>query len=450
MTIQEMREQRQALMAQAETLSAKADATADETAQFDGLLSQVETLDTQIKQAETLTQAAEDRKARFEAARTVQHAGRRTAPEPTTDIKVGKDRLENDPRCGFRTFGEFLGVVRQAHTPGRVVSDRRLDLLSAVSGMGAGTGSDGGFTIPTEYSTAIWDGVNSPSDSLLSRTDNYTITGDSLELLANAETSRATGSRWGGVQTYWIAEADQLTSSKPKFRKLKLEPQQLASLVYVTDKLLNSSAISLEQYVSRACQDDIAFSVGDALVNGSGVGKPKGILNGTPGTNASRVKITKESGQAADTIVYQNILKMYARLHPRARVGAEWYINLAVTPQLNQMTLAVGTGGQPVYLPPGGASAAPYGTLLGLPIVPLEYCAALGDEGDIILGNWKWYATGTKGGVESASSMHVRFDYLETAFRFVYAVDGQPWLQSAQTPFKGSETLSSFVTIEAR
>ena len=44
-----------------------------------------------------------------------------------------------------------------------------------------------------------------------------------------------------------------------------------------------------------------------------------------------------------------------------------------------------------------------------------------------------------KGGVQSASSIHVRFVNDETVFRFVYRVDGLPIWQSPLTPFKGSE-----------
>lgn len=454
--IQELREQRETLFKQAETLEAKGDAlTAEETETWSNLVDQVASLDTKITQAEAESQAIEDRKAKMASLRDARTGQRRSAPnEPgLSDIRVGKARFEDDPKVGFKTLGDFLSNVRLAHTPGMTVRGEvaeRLNYLAAVSGMGAGTGADGGFTIPPAYSTTIWDGAGTESESLLAMTDQFTVTGDSLTMLANAETSRATGSRYGGVQTYWIAEGDQVSASRPKFRQMKLEPQQLASLVYVTDKLLQNSQVALEQYVSRAMTDDINFTVGNAIINGTGVGQPKGILTGTPATNACRVKVSKESGQTADTIVSQNVLKMYARLHPRARQGAVWFYNVAVTPQLNQMSLSVGTGGQPVYTPPGGLSTAPYGSLLGLPMMPLEYCSALGDEGDLILGNLKWYATGVKGGIQSASSIHLRFDYLETAFRWVYAVDGQPWLQSPQTPFKGSDTVSPFVTLEAR
>ena len=55
----------------------------------------------------------------------------------------------------------------------------------------------------------------------------------------------------------------------------------------------------------------------------------------------------------------------------------------------------------------------------------------------------------SKGGVEAASSIHVKFVEDETAFRFVFRVDGQPIWASAVTPFQGSDTVSPFVALAA-
>ena len=52
--------------------------------------------------------------------------------------------------------------------------------------------------------------------------------------------------------------------------------------------------------------------------------------------------------------------------------------------------------------------------------------------------------------IESAMSMHLRFDYNESVFRWLFAVDGQPWVISSLTPAKGSNTLSPFVTLQTR
>ena len=158
----------------------------------------------------------------------------------------------------------------------------------------------------------------------------------------------------------------------------------------------------------------------------------------------------KETGQKAKTILYENIVKMWARLHANMRAGAVWHVNQDVEPQLSTMSLVIGTGGVPVYLPAGGLSSSPFATLFGRPIVPIEYCKTLGTVGDIILDNLKGYLAGVQGGIDAAMSMHLRFDYAETTFRFMFAVDGQPWLASALTPANGTNTLSAFVTLDTR
>jgi len=60
------------------------------------------------------------------------------------------------------------------------------------------------------------------------------------------------------------------------------------------------------------------------------------------------------------------------------------------------------------------------------------------------------YIIAEKGPIQSAVSIHVRFIYDETVFRFVYRCAGQPEYSTAITPFKGSDTESPFITLAAR
>ena len=115
-----------------------------------------------------------------------------------------------------------------------------------------------------------------------------------------------------------------------------------------------------------------------------------------------------------------------------------------------QMTLAVGTGGVPVYLPPGGANDAPYGRLMGRPVVAVEYCATLGTVNDIILWDPTQYAMIEKGGMQADQSIHVRFTTNENTLRFITRCDGQPLWNSALTPFKGSNTQSPQIVLATR
>jgi len=114
------------------------------------------------------------------------------------------------------------------------------------------------------------------------------------------------------------------------------------------------------------------------------------------------------------------------------------------------MSLAVGTGGVPVYLPAGGASKEPFATLLGRPVIPIEQAPTLGDAGDISFIDPKSYVFAEKvGGVQADVSIHVRFLYDESVYRFVYRCDGQPALQSTITSFSG-ETMSPFLKLAER
>ena len=119
---------------------------------------------------------------------------------------------------------------------------------------------------------------------------------------------------------------------------------------------------------------------------------------------------------------------------------------------LEQVAVCELDGGQLVFVPPGGISGAPYGSLLGRPVIPIEQASALGDLGDIILADMNGYVLAQKGGVQSDVSIHVRFVYDESVFRFVLRIDGQPLRASALTPYKGGATAtqSHFVTLEAR
>jgi HK97 family phage major capsid protein len=137
---------------------------------------------------------------------------------------------------------------------------------------------------------------------------------------------------------------------------------------------------------------------------------------------------------------------MWNRLWARSRANSVWYINQEVEPYLYTLKI----GDTPVYVPAGGLSEKPYGTLFGRPVIPLEQCSAAGDLGDIILADASQYLLIDKGGINAASSIHVRFLYDENVFRFIYRVDGEPIWNKPLTPYKGFSTVSPFVTLAKR
>lgn len=340
-------------------------------------------------------------------------------------------------------FGDFLKAVHDAGVnPHR--ADPRL-FVGAATGMSEGVPADGGFLVQTDQVQTLLEKTYSAGE-ITRRIQPYPIgqnaNGIAIPLLD--ETDRADGSRWGGLRGYWTGEAGTLTKSKPTFGKFRLDLDKVTALVYVTDEELQDISF-LGSLLSRLVPQELSFKLEDGIINGSGAGMPLGILNAP-----CLVSVAKETGQAAATITTENIVKMYSRLWGRSHQNACWCINQDVLPQLFTMSLAVGTGGAPIFMPAGGLSGSPYNTLLGHPILLQEYCQTLGTKGDIFLCDFGEYVLIDKGGVQQASSVHVQFTTGETAFRFTYRVNGAPWWTAALTPKNSTATQSPFVALNAR
>jgi HK97 family phage major capsid protein len=359
------------------------------------------------------------------------------------------DKKAKDPEVpAYKHLGEQLLDVMRACKPGAKPSERLLKSQKAIVGASEQVPADGGFLVQTDLAGELMRPVYETSP-LLSGMRRFTISGNANSVLLYGvdETSRATGSRYGGVRAYRLAEGDALTASKPKFKQIRMELHKVGVLAYATDEILQDSTL-LGQVIGEAARNELAFFQADDVLRGTGVGMPLGILNAP-----ALVTVVKETGQAADTVLAENILKMWVRMPPQHRARAAWFINQEVEPQLQQMSLGVGTGGMLVYMPPGGLSGAPYGSLQGRPVIPAEHMSQLGDVGDIGLFDMSQYYWAEKGGIQEASSMHVEFLTAQMVFRFIVRYDGQPSWSSALTPYKGTTTtgtLSPFVVLAAR
>lgn len=379
-----------------------------------------------------------------------QETGRPANPGiPAQTVAMGKDREEEKPI----TMGQWLqGMAYQAaphlaSMAGYLMPANVRAALFGASGASSGVSADGGFLVRSEWSTNLLNKTQEASQ-LAGKCDNLPIGDgfDGIEAPYVNETSRASGSRWGGVQVYRAAEAASVTSAKPGVGKFELRLEDMKGLFYATDRVLRDATL-LEALANRAFASEFAFKLDDEIIRGTGTGQCLGILNAD--CLVSQAKVT---GQANDTVKAENVIAMHSRMLARNIGRAEWYINQELLPQLQSMSIAVGTaGGQLVYMPPGGLSQSPYGTLLGRPVNVIEQCSGLGDVGDIIFADFSEFLLISKP-MQSASSMHVRFIQDEMTYRWTWPIIGKPKLASAITPYKATTatTLSPFVTLAAR
>ena len=369
--------------------------------------------------------------------------------ERSSKLKETKTETITEVRSNADLEKYSLGEMIQDAVKSKRTGEKPVRLAEqqkrAISGMSEAVPSDGGFLVDKPLSSTIFEKVYN-NGQLASRCFRLPVGANSngFKIPYIDESSRAAGSRHGGVQAYWLAEGGTKTGSKPKFGLAEFDLKKLAALVYSTDELMQD-AVALDAYVSRAVSDELAFKLDDAILNGDGAGKPLGILN-----SGSLVTVAKEALQTADTIVYENIVKMWSRLHAPSMANSVWIANQDIIPSLTTMSLAVGTGGAPVYLPANGASGMPYQTLMGRPIIFVEQAQTVGDVGDLVLADLSQYYLAEKGGTQFAMSIHVEFIDDETVLRWVYRADGMPIWSTALTPANGSNTQSPFVALAER
>jgi HK97 family phage major capsid protein len=307
--------------------------------------------------------------------------------------------------------------------------------------VGYAGGASGGFLIRPEWADRVWDKAREYkgplSRCILARTNTK-----EFFLPGFFETSRADGSRYGGVWAQWrgagTAEVEDLLGRIGSQASMDLVNFQMRRLMIYTapvSRNLVADTALFEPMMDTCVYNELRYQVEGALLTGSGQAGPQGVVN-APAT----ITIPKDSGQIAGTITTTNIDNCWKSLYGPCRRNACWYANNDVTAALDEVASA---GGWPqnVYLPQGvGGNEFPL--IKGRPLVAAEQLPGLGTPGDLVLCDFSQYmfcyhvtrenpsgfdvTVGLPGdAVEATASEHVLFDTDSIAFKWKLRADGR-------------------------
>lgn len=358
---------------------------------------------------------------------------------------------------GFRTPREYLECVMKAYLDPSKPVDKRLQGLSTsyirkqkteagiyikAAGSDEASGANdpyGGFLVPTGFSPDLMK-LDPEADPMAGKVTVIPMGNPIIKIPARVDKNHTT-SVSGGLTVTRRPETVAGTASRMEVEQIQLQASSLFGLSYATEELLTDSPISFSALLAAGFSDQFTSHLINERINGTGVGEFEGVL-----ASPALVSVAKESGQAAATIVYENVLKMRARCWGYG--NAIWIANHDTMPSLMTLNQAVGTGGAVVWQP--SAREDHPDMLLGRPLIFSEYAKTLGTQGDLILGNWKEYLEGTYQPLQNDESIHVRFVNHERCFKFWTRNDGRCWWRSALTPKNGTNTLSPFVVLDTR
>lgn len=342
----------------------------------------------------------------------------------------------------FTNWGDYLGATWDgARTPEAFTA--RAEIKQIQNSFGSTVPSDGGFLIPENLRAEL---LRVALEMAVVRSRARVVPMESLSVpYPTIDSTSNASSVFGGITGYWTEEGGTLTDSSPTFGRINLIAKKLTLYSEIPNELFQDSIISLQQFMSESYPEALAWFEDVAFTSGNGVGQPLGYLNAP-----AAVSVAKESGQAAGSIVWENIVKAYARMLPSSMSRAVWVANNDTFPELATMALSVGTGGSAVWIGDGGGEAAPPMRILGRPVIFTEKVSSVGTAGDINLVDFGYYLIGDRQAMQATTSTEFRFNTDKTAMRVIERVDGQPWIQSAITPQTGSNTLSPFVKVATR
>ena len=470
--IHELRTQRAALAKEANDALAVLQAAAkteerglteDELATQDDFDTRLEVLDAEVK----LEERKLDRERLYGSSLPAEPG---EPPVPGAGLQAETHlRAVDDPKRGFANHQAFLlSVIENAGLRDRAdIEDDRLASLAVSDredkknagllafmlpkgfgpGMQAAVSSDeqgeysdtyGGFAIPTTRAPGVLS-RGFEGDPTAGLTQDVPMATPSVEIMARTDHDHTT-SVSGGFTVTRRPETVAATSSRTALEMVTLKASSLFGLAYATEELLVDSPISFAALIDAGFRDQFGAKILDEKIRGGGGSEYEGFLN-----SPAEIEIAKETNQTADTIVYENTIKMAARSWGFG--NAIWLANHDTRPQLAQLFLAIGTAGVPVYQP--SAVVGMPDMLHGRPVFYSEYASTVGDVGDLSLVNWSQYLEGTYQPIQGAESVHVRFVEHERTFKLWTRNAGACWWRAALTPNKGA-TLSPIVTLANR
>ena len=172
-----------------------------------------------------------------------------------------------------------------------------------------GTDSEGGFLCPEEYEKKL---VEALEDEVFFRSLATVIKTSSGDRKIPIVTSKG--------EAAWIDEGGQFPESDDSFGQTSIGAHKLATMIKVSDELLNDSVFNIEQYISKEFGRRVGTKEEEAFFTGDGTGKPVGIFNKTGGA---------EIGVTANTtnITFDDVMDLYYSLRAPYRNKATWILN---------------------------------------------------------------------------------------------------------------------------
>ena len=264
---------------------------------------------------------------------------------------------EKTGRAGMEYRREFWNAMRKKNY---------YDVNNALQ---IGTDSEGGYLVPDEFEQTLVQGLEEENVFRTLATIIQTSSGDrKIPVVATKG------------EASWVDEEGQIPESDDSFGQVAIAAYKVATMIKVSDELLNDSVFNMEAYISNEFSRRIGAKEEEAFLVGDGKGKPTGIFNSTGG--ASEVVTT-----ATVSITFDDVMDLFYSVKSPYRKKSTFVMNDSTVKALRKLKDNNG-----IYIWQPSVQAGQPDTILNRPVVTSAYASAIAAGGKVIaFGDFKYY-----------------------------------------------------------
>jgi len=309
--------------------------------------------------------------------------------------EVGQQETEKIGRASKNYTDAFWKNMR---------SKNSYDVLNALQ---IGTDSEGGYLVPDEYEKTLIAALEDVNIMRGLATIINTASGDKqIPVVATKGTAS------------WVAEEGAIPESDDSFGLITLGAHKVATMIKVSEELLNDNVFNLEGYISKEFARRVGAAEEAAFINGNGTAKPTGVIG------SGEVGVTAASSTA---ITFDEIIDLYYSLREPYRNNAAWIMNDATIKAIRKLK-----DGNGQYLWQPAVQAGQPDTVLNKPVktsssVPTIQAAAKA----IAFGDFKYYWIADRQGRSFQRLNELYAVNGQVGFRATQRVDGKLTLAEA-------------------
>ena len=222
--------------------------------------------------------------------------------KPTTTAITNKPSQHQEPEKTGRASSEYKAAFWKAM--------RNKSGFEVQNALQVGTDSEGGYLVPDEFERTL---VEALQEENIFRQLAKIITTSSGD--RNIPVVASKGS------ACWVDEEGVIPESDDAFGQVVIGAYKLATMIKISEELLNDSVFNLEQYIAREFARRIGAKEEEAFFVGNGTGKPTGVFNATGG---AALGVTAASSTA---IAMDELLDLYHSLKTTYRNNAVFVTN---------------------------------------------------------------------------------------------------------------------------